>query len=139
MLTSKLPILKQKLNQLIETPPIKESVVYTAAYNAYYNVNKVETNITVDDIDLAPIVEENKIKFEQNLQNNAKKFATDFCNSLKDGGFMDTIADEITKHIQSAQINITVPALPPTITSPMGPCTGSLIISPSTGANIVIS
>ena len=78
MLATNLPIMKQTLNSLIME---NNSVMYDAAYNAYYNVNKVESNITIDDIDLAPIVEANKIKFEQNLQNNAKKFATDFCKN----------------------------------------------------------
>jgi hypothetical protein len=46
---------------------------------------------------------------------------------------------QITNHIKTAQIDITIPTLPPTITSPMGPCSGSLIISNTAGAKIVIS
>lgn len=139
MLSVNLPLLKQKLNQLIAVPPIKESVMYKAAYNAYYNVTKTEMNGNNDDPDLAPTLAQAKTDCEKKQKEDAEKFAKEFCNSLKDGGFMDTIADEINSHIKSAQIDITVPALLPTIISPVGPCTGSLSISTMTGAQITIS
>lgn len=139
MLTTNLPLLKQNLNQLIETPPVKESVMYKAAYNAFYNVTKVDIDTKCTDPDLLPIILSKKKECEQKMKDDANKFASDFCNALKDGGFMDIIADEINNHIKSAQIDITIPALPPTIISPMGTCSGSLIISKSTGANFIIS
>jgi hypothetical protein len=138
MLATNIVILKQKLNKLLDTPPIGEGVFYKAAYDAYYNVINVDIDDSNDDSDLAAIVKERKIACEQKKKDDAKQFATDFCNGLKQGGFMNTIADEIDKHIKSAQIDIVVPILPPTIVSPMGPCTGSLTISKSAGAQITI-
>lgn len=138
MLTTNIIVLKQNLNKLLDTPPIAEGVFYKAAYDAYYNLINVDIDATNDDSDLAPIVAEGKIACEQKKKDDAKQFATDFCNGLKEGGFMDTIADEVDKHIKSAQIDIVVPVLPPTIVSPTGPCTGSLTISKSTGAQISI-
>lgn len=139
MLSANLPLLKQNLNDLLSVPPLKEGVVYKAAYDAYYNVIKTDIDTNNSDPDLAPIVASSAAQCEQKMIDDAKQFATDFCNGLKSGGFMDSIADAINSHIQSAQIDITVPAIPPTITSPTGPCTGSLIISKSIGAQIVIS
>lgn len=139
MLATNIVLLKQKLNKLLDAPPLGEGVVYKAAYEAYYNAIDVDINDSNDDPDLAPIVAKAKIDCEQKKKDDAKQFATDFCNGLKDGKFMETIADEIDKHIKSAQIDISIPALLPTIISPMGPCTGSLNISKSTGAQIIIS
>jgi hypothetical protein len=141
MLSVNLPVLKQNLNALIEIPPVSESVMYKAAYNAYYNVNKssLDFNVDVIDTDLLPDVLKQQQKCEEQLKINAKIFAEELCKELKNGKFMDTIAEQITNHIKTAQIDITIPTLPPTITSPMGPCSGSLIISNTAGAKIVIS
>ena len=48
------------------------------------------------------------------------------------------VSTQIDTHVKSAQININVPALLPTIISPMGPCSGSLTINEMTGAQISI-
>lgn len=136
MLATNLPILKQTLNKLID----KNDVVYEAAYNAYYEATKTDLPIAnITDSDLSPTAIKKKSECEKILKDKAKLFATEFCKGLKDGGFMDTIADEVDKHIKMAQIDINVPSLMPTISSPVGPCSGSLNISVSTGAQIVIS
>jgi hypothetical protein len=139
MLAANITLLKQNLNQLLATPPIKEGPVYKAAYDAYYNVTKVEIVADNQDPDLQAIVLQKKLECEQKMKSDAQQFAIDFCNGLKSGRFMETIADEIDKHIKSAQIDIVVPVLPPTIVSPFGPCTGSLAISTATGAQITIN
>lgn len=138
MLSTNLIVLKNNLNKLLSVPPV-EGPVYKAAYNAYYNVTKTEIDTDNDDPDIKPVLLQKKQECEQKMKDDAKQFATDFCNILKDEGVMETIADEINNHIKSAQIDITVPALLPTIISPMGPCTGSLSIGTATGAQIIIS
>lgn len=138
MLATNLPILKQKLNELIEIPPTKESIMYKAAFNAFYNVTKVEIDNKCTDPDLLPVVLANKLACEQKMINDAKQFAADFCKGLKDEGFMDIIADEMTKHIKEAQIDISL-SVPSTVVSPKGPCFGSLVISKASGASIIIS
>lgn len=138
MLSANLPLLKQNLNNLLSVPPVNEGPVYKAAYDAYFNVTNVEVDTENDDSDLKTTVEEAKQSIEQKVKDDAKKFATDFCNGLKDNGFMDTIADEVDGHIKSIKLLITMmPQGIATIISPMGPCTGSMVIDDST-ANIQI-
>lgn len=137
MLATNKIALKQNLNNLLGVPPM-EGPVYKAAYNAYYNVTKVDIDKTNNDPDLAPVIAENAAKCEQKMKDDAKKFATEFCNGLKDGGFMDTIADEIDSHVKAIKLLITMmPQGLATIVSPMGPCTGTMIIDDTT-ANIQI-
>jgi hypothetical protein len=141
MLTTNLPLMKQKLNQLISTPPAGESPVYKAAYDAYYNSVKVDIDGNNNDPDLGPIVAEKKAECEQKMKDDAKKFATNFCEGLKNNGFMDSIADEIDGHIKSMKLMISV--LPTGIativsTAPGAPCTGALIIDDPTTATISI-
>lgn len=138
MLSANLPLLKQNLNNLLSVPPANEGPVYKAAYDAYFNVTNVEVDTENDDNDLKTTVEEAKQSIEQKVKDDAKKFATDFCNGLKDNGFMDTIADEVDGHIKSIKLLITMmPQGIATIISPMGPCSGSMVIDDST-ANIQI-
>lgn len=137
MLATNLSLFKTQLNQLLN--PTKGSVMFDAAYNAYYNTIKVDIDSNNDDPDLKPIIDAEKAKCEQKMKDDAKKFAEEFCKGLKNGGFMDSIADQVDMHIKSAQIDIIVPTLLPTIISPVGPCTGSLAISQNTGAQIIIS
>jgi hypothetical protein len=137
MLSVNLPLLKQKLNRLIETPPVSESPMYKAAYNAYYEVNKSALNLeaSVTDTDLAADVKKQQKQCEQKLKDNAKKFAEEFCKGLKDGDFMGTIADEVDGHIKSMKLFITMmPQGIATIVSPVGPCTGSMIIDDTTAS-----
>lgn len=138
MLATNLPILKQKLNQLIKDS--KGGAFYNAAYEAYYALVK-DAAKDIDsgsDVDLNPIIEAEKIKCDNKAKADAELFAKTFCSELKKAAVMDTIADEMDAHIKSAQIDITTPVLP-TVISPMGPCSGSLNISTMTGASITIS
>ena len=136
MLSVNKPILKMNLNKLIAE---NTSPMYKAAYNAYYNMTKANMQSSeVTDTDLQPIVEAEKAKVEQKMKADARNFANDFCKALKDGGFMDTVADEIDNHVKAIKLLITMmPQGIATIVSPMGPCTGSMIIDDTT-ANIQI-
>lgn len=133
MLAQNIILLKQNLNKLLMTPPTGEGPVYKAAYDAYFNVTNVDVDTQNDDSDLKAVVEKAKTDIEQKVKDDAKKFATDFCNGLKDNGFMDTIADEIDTHIKSAKLLITMmPQGIATIVSPVGPCSGSMMIDDTT-------
>ena len=131
MLSVNAPILKQKLNQLIAT---NSSPMYDAAYNAYLNISKSNMNkVNVDDEDTKSIVDAEVARCEQKMKDDARQFANDFCKGLKDGGFMDTIADEIDGHVKAIKLMITMmPQGLASIISPMGPCTGSMIIDDTT-------
>lgn len=132
MLATNLPIMKQNLNKLLDVPPV-EGPIYKAAYNAYNEANKAEAvSYTSDDdplgnqaADSARIVED----INNNIKKCADRFAKEFCKQLKQNGFMDAIADEIDGHVKAIKLMISIPTLAPTIVSPMGPCTGALIIS----------
>lgn len=145
MLVDNLPVFKQNLNKLIDgDKSIMYEAAYEASYNAYYEATKVDIDISGQgNNDLKALMQEQKDSCEQKMENDAIKFAenfaTNFCDYLKRRGFMDAIADEVNAHIKSAQIDIQIPALLPSIQSPMGPCTGSLSISVATGAQITIS
>lgn len=138
MLATNLPVLKQKLNELIKDS--KGGAFYDAAFEAYYTLIKsAAEDINIgSDSDLIPIIQEQKLKCEKKAKEDAESFAKIFCSELKKANFMNIIADEFNNHIKSAQIDITTPVLP-TVTSPMGPCSGTLTISIANGANINIS
>lgn len=131
MLSANLPKLKLDFNSLIAE---NNSPVYNAAYNAYYNISKSSMSTSnVDDEDLKPMVDAETKKCEQKMKDDAKQFANDFCKGLKDGGFMDAIADGIDSHIKAITLMITMmPQGIATVISPVGPCTGSMVISDST-------
>ena len=137
MLSTNIVQLKSNLNKLLSIPP-EEGPIYKAAYNAYYDVSNF--NIThSDDPDIETILRKTENDCEEQRKRNADQFAKTFCNDLLNNDLMSTIADEIDKHIRSAMITINVPVIPPTVISPSGPVTGSLIISESTGAQISIN
>lgn len=138
MLATNLPVLKQKLNQLIKDS--KGSAFYNAAYEAYYALVKgISNNIDLgNDQDLIPIIEAEKVKCDKKAKEDAELFAKTFCYELKKAEIMDIIADAINEHIKTAQIDIITPAVS-TIISPVGPCSGTLSISKTTGATISIS
>lgn len=145
MLTDNLPLFKQNLNKLIDGD---KSIMYEAAYEAskkaYYEATKVDIDTSgQDNNDLKLLMEAEKATCEQKMKDDADKFAktfaTDFCDILKREGFMDAIADEVDGHIKSMKIMINVlPTAIGSIISPMGPCTGALVIDDPTTATIQI-
>ena len=135
MLSVNLPLMKQNLSKLLDTPPLKKGPVYTAAYNAYFSIIDTDFNADSADTDLAPLILEQKQKCEQKKKDDADKFAKEFCKGLKDCGFTDTIADEIDGHVKAIKLLITMmPQGIATIVSPVGPCTGSMVIDDTTAS-----
>lgn len=131
MLSSNLPVMKNALNLLLNDS--QGNPVYDAAYNAFYEANKGELNsVSVDD-DPNGLVNNAINEANKRLEKLSEIFAKEFCNKLKDGKFMDSITDEIDKHIKSMELFISVlPTGIATVVSPVGPCTGAMIISKAT-------
>ena len=148
MLSTNLPLMKANLNVLLTAS--KGNPVYDAAYNAYYkageksfedqqkNINTINTNNQAYNTNIDYSSANNK-EIDETLKKYSDVFATEFCNNLKSGGFLDSIADEIDSHIKSMMLSINVPVIPPTLISPVGPVTGSLMISEMAGSQITIS
>lgn len=137
MLSANKPLMINVLNSLIT--PSEGYPLYDAAYNAYYESNKCNFDTVSIDEDPNGIANNAASDINKLITDRSKIFAKTFCEHLQNNGFMDSIAEEIDNHIKSMLITINVPALLPTIVSPMGPCTGSLTISEATGAQITIN
>lgn len=140
MLSVNKPLMDQKFNALYD------SAFRQAAYNAYYNTNNKSTpSISFDPNDDPDIISqtnakirESELKREEDLKKDANKFADEFVNQLKSAKLLETISDEIDGHIKAMKLVIAMlPQGIATLVSPMGPCTGSMIISDET-ANINI-
>lgn len=139
MLATNIIKMKENLNKLLDTPPTAKGVLYKAAVNAYYEANSAEP-VNFDD-DPCGNMTASSISYANDINSNIKdcadKFAKEFCDSLKESGFMNIIADEIDAHIKAMNLVINVPMVS-TIISPTGPCTGVLNISNET-SNINIT
>ena len=148
MLATNKPLMGKNFSNLVKDG----GLFYHAAKNAHYETSKHtydtqmnEYNAGISDgIDPMPEASDELI---QKWTDAAEIFAAAFVKELRDGirnnvpydGLDTILTNEIDKHVKSAQIDINIPVLLPTILSPMGPCTGSLSISTSTGAQITIS
>ena len=131
MLSSNLPVMKNALNALLMDS--KGNPVYDAAYNAFYEANKGELNSVSADDDPNGLVNNAINEANKRLEKLSEIFAKEFCNNLKDGKIMESIADEIDKHIKSMELMITMlPQGIATVISPVGPCSGSMVISKAT-------
>lgn len=137
MLSNNKPLMINALNSLIT--PSEGHPLYDAAYNAYYESNKCNLDMVPIDEDPNDIANKAASDINKLIIDRSKDFAKTFCEHLQNNGFMDSIADEIDKHIKSMMITINIPSLLPTIISPTGPCTGALTISKETGAQIIIN
>lgn len=135
MLSVNKPLMDNKLKSLYD-------VLENAAYDAYYEANKAEAASYSPNDDPCGNQQSESVKITETInaavEKCADKFAKEFCKQLKQGKFIETISDEIDGHVKAMKLMINVPALLPTIISPMGPCTGALSITEETGAQIQI-
>lgn len=133
MLSVNKPIMQQTFsNMLLENT----GMFYKAAYDAYMaSMNDIE-DASDEDPDLNAKISEVNSEMNKLKDKKSKEFAKAFVTSLKDAGFDTTLADQIDQHVKSMQLMITMlPQGLATIISPMGPCTGAMVISDAT-ANI---
>lgn len=133
MLSVNKPLMQQTFsNMLLENT----GMFYKAAYDAYMaSMNDIE-DASDEDPDLNAKILEVNSEMNKLKEKKSKEFAKAFVKSLKDTGFDTTMADQIDQHVKSMQLMITMlPQGLATIISPMGPCTGAMVISDAT-ANI---
>lgn len=152
MLSTNKPSMDNKLTKLYDV--FEEAANYAFLSSSYSPLDiKIAKNSDEDGIyepEAQKMINdhEKNFKIENKLLNNisnkynekavetAKKFAEEFVKQLKKGKVLETISDEIDKHVKSIKLSISIPSLLPTIISPMGPCSGALTISEETGARI---
>lgn len=145
MLSVNKPIMDAKFSMLSKKgtadAPDTGGAIYKAAYHAFFDKTYDRLKKTSDptDLDLYESLKTNNMLKDDNikkLKEEAHDFASFFADAMDE--ILKEISSQVDSHIKSASINISVPALLPTIISPMGPCSGSLSISESTGAIINI-
>ena len=134
MLSQNKPLMDQKLTALYD------KALHKAAYEAHLKqagYDNVSNNINSMDIDTSIKPNVNDIK--KNMENSAKLFADEFVNQLKNANFLETISNEIDGHVKAIANGLIITMLPQgiaTVISPVGPCTGSMIIQNGSTANI---
>ena len=117
--------------------------IYKAAYNAYYNLASAafdESSKESTDADLAPTLTAAQAKMKSKIVEDANKFASDFCEGMSD--MLKEISNQIDAHVKAVANGLVITMLPQgiaTVVSPVGPCTGSMIIQNNTTANVVIN
>lgn len=135
MLTANKPLMKQKFANMLTD---KTGMFYKAAYNALLESMEDQKPYTGDDAAIAATINAANAVMDKLKIQKADAFASAFVKSLKDSGFDDLLADEIDKHVKSLSLMITMlPQGLATLISPMGPCTGTMVISDAT-ANIQV-
>ena len=140
MLSVNKPLMDNKFSMLTAE---NTGAVYNAAYNAYYNMAKKTLDSasgSVDDPELAAILEANKAEQENRIKEDSKKFALDFCEGISE--MLTEISNQIDAHVKAIADGMIITMLPQgiaTVVSPAGPCTGSMIIQNNTTANVVIN
>ena len=110
------------------TPDIG-GAIYKAAYHAYYDVGEKRINDcdAIEDPDLAADAIARKQEALMDLKNDSHMFATAFNDAMKE--CLKEISNQIDDHIKSMMLTINIPAVLPTLVSPVGPVTGALTIS----------
>lgn len=135
MLSANKPIMQQAFSNMLTK---ETGAFYKASYDAFITTMEGcnSDELTTDDEDLSKEIAKQKQQFEIKQKDMAKKFASAFVDALKNANFDKELADQIDNHVKSLQFVITMmPQGLATIVSPVGPCTGSMIISDAT-ANI---
>lgn len=131
MLSTNKPLMDQNFKALY-------NVFKDAAYEAYYEANK-PIKPAPDPTDTSGNLKKNSDnaynELEKKVKESAETFSSTFVKKLKNKKLLESISDEIDTHVKSLTLMITAqPTALATIISPMGPCTGSLILSDATAA-----
>lgn len=135
MLSVNKPLMQQTFSNMLQE---NTGMLYKAAYDAYMaSMNDVK-DISIDDPEMESQIATTNSNMNDLKKKKSKEFAKAFVNSLKDSGFDTTLANQIDQHVKSIQLMITMlPQGIATLITPMGPCTGTMIISDAT-ANIQV-
>lgn len=135
MLSVNKPIMQQTFSNMLQEDT---GMLYKAAYDAYMaSMNDVK-DMSNDDPEMEFQIANANSEMNKLKDKKSKEFAKAFVNSLKESGFDTTLANQIDQHVKSIQLLITMlPQGIATLISPMGPCTGTMVISDAT-ANIQV-
>lgn len=141
MLSVNKPLMDNKFSMLTTE---NTGAVYKAAYNAYYNIAKKALDAasdSVDDPELAAVLDANKTEQENRIKEDSKKFASDFCEGISE--MLTEISNQIDAHVKAVADGLMITMLPQgisTVVSPgVGPCTGSMIIQNNATATVIIN
>lgn len=132
MLSTNKPLMDQKLIALYD------NAFKNAAYEAYLKAegyDDVDANIAKMELQNKP----NPSDIKDEMKRCAKLFSDEFVKQLKNAKLLETISDEIDGHVKAITDGLIITMLPQgiaTVVSPVGPCTGSMIIQSGSTANI---
>jgi hypothetical protein len=123
--------------------PDSGGTIYKAAYHAYYDksAEKLPKSDPTDQ-DIMPVLTATNATAAQiklQLQNDAHEFASLFADSMND--ILKEVSNQIDAHVQAIADGIIITMLPQgiaTIVSPVGPCSGSMVIQNNSTAQIEI-
>ena len=147
MLEVNKPLMDSAFNNLCmkgtASNPDAGGTIYKAAYHAYYDkaadrLPKTDPN----DKDICTTLSEEGLtvsNIELQLKNDAHDFASLFADSMNE--ILKEVSTQIDNHVKAVADGLLITMLPQgisTIVSPVGPCTGSMIIQNNSTANIQI-
>lgn len=137
MLSVNKPLMDQKLSALYD------NALKKAAYEAFKKASKYdEVDKEAGGINAAEEYMPDTSLIKSRIDESANDFADEFVKQLKNAKFLETISDEIDGHVKAIADGLIITMLPQglaTIVSPMGPCTGSMIIQSGSTANIQLT
>lgn len=118
----------------VDNNGVNNGVMFDAAYNAYFEINKKyldeAAKANIEDEDLKPLIDAKIKESEEKLKSNAHEFAKTLCGGIDE--VLKEISKQIDAHVKALQINVKAPTPGPsgtTISSPLGPCAGTIILS----------
>lgn len=118
----------------VDNNGVNNGVMFDAAYNAYFEINKKyldeAAKANIEDEDLKPLIDAKIKESEEKLKSNAHEFAKTLCGGIDE--VLKEISKQIDAHVKALQINVKAPTPGPSgtvLTSPLGPCAGTIILS----------
>lgn len=119
---------------IIDNNGINNGVMFDAAYNAYFEINKKyleeAQDVEIVDADLKPLIDAKLKESEEQLKSDARAFAKTLCGGIEE--VLKEISKQIDAHVKALKIEVKAPTPGPsgtTLSSPLGPCAGTIILS----------
>jgi hypothetical protein len=149
MLSVNKPLMDTKFSMLVKKGtakmPDSGGAIYKAAYHAYFDKTYDRLMETSDpsDTDLYDDLRSKKMLKSDNidkLRDDAHDFASLFADAMDE--ILKEVSSQVDAHVKALANGMTITMLPQgiaTVVSPMGPCTGSMVIKNGATASIIIS
>lgn len=149
MLSVNKPLMDAAFNSLCikgsgsESAAKSAGIVYKSAYEAYYK--KIAENLPTSDPsdpDVAAKLKSDGLSVDdikKKLEKEAHDFASLFADAMKE--CLSEVSNQIDAHVKAVANGLTITMMPQglaTVVSPMGPCTGSMVIKNGATASVVI-